>query len=397
MKPRRIRTWWLPLVLLACRSACAEIVLHVSPQGSDAWSGRFRAPADGGDDGPLASLIGARDRIRALRSAANAEEPVRVVVADGRYTLAAALVLEPRDGGTATAPVVYEAAAEARPVFSGGRRLDGWTVHADGTWSTRVPKIADREWRFEQLFVNGRRATRARTPNSFWFHVAEAWEDTPPQPRVNQGFRLPADAFAAIEAVAPDELTAVLVKIYHRWDLSGRFIGGVDRGERAVLTAGGPMKPWNRWGRDSVVVFENARAFLDAPGEWFLDPDGTLFYRPLPGETPDTSEVVAPVVDGWIRLAGDPQKGTFVEHVAFRGLTFHHGQWLTPAQGFEPMQAVAWIDAMVMADGARNVILDHCEFGHFGRYGTWFRRGCRDCTIRSCHFFDAGAGGVRIG
>ncbi|TVS09756.1 MAG: hypothetical protein EA424_26485, partial [Planctomycetaceae bacterium] len=37
-------------------------------------------------------------------------EPARIVVADGRYTLTDPLVLSPEDGGTAEAPVRYEAA-----------------------------------------------------------------------------------------------------------------------------------------------------------------------------------------------------------------------------------------------------------------------------------------------
>jgi len=50
-----------------------------------------------------------------------------------------------------------------------------------------------------------------------------------------------------------------------------------------------------------------------------------------------------------------------------------------------------------MADGARNVTIQDCEFGHFGRYGVWFRKGCRNCTLQKCYVHDFGAGGVRIG
>ena len=41
----------------------SELVLHVAPGGADHWSGKLAKP-DGGSDGPLASLQGARDRIR---------------------------------------------------------------------------------------------------------------------------------------------------------------------------------------------------------------------------------------------------------------------------------------------------------------------------------------------
>ena len=89
---------------------------------------------------------------------------VTIHVADGRYTLAEPLVLEPIDGGTAAAPIVYEAAAGARPVLSGGRVLTGWQPGEGGVWTTRIADVADRRWYFEQLFVDGRRAVRAGRP-----------------------------------------------------------------------------------------------------------------------------------------------------------------------------------------------------------------------------------------
>ena len=50
-----------------------------------------------------------------------------------------------------------------------------------------------------------------------------------------------------------------------------------------------------------------------------------------------------------------------------------------PPGGFEASQAASHrLNAVVMADGARNVTIEDCEFGHFGRYGVWFRQGCRD-------------------
>ena len=36
--------------------------------------------------------------------------------------------------------------------------------------------MAAGKWYFEQLFVNGRRATRARTPNKFYYHIQDVRE-----------------------------------------------------------------------------------------------------------------------------------------------------------------------------------------------------------------------------
>lgn len=102
----------------------------------------------------------ARDAVRALKAAGPLTAAVHVHVADGTYALTEPLVLTPEDSGTEQAPIAYEAAPGARPVFSGGRALHGWQAAGDGLWTLRIPEVAAGQWYFEQLFVDGRRATR---------------------------------------------------------------------------------------------------------------------------------------------------------------------------------------------------------------------------------------------
>jgi hypothetical protein len=78
-------------------------------------------------------------------------------------------------------------------------------------------------------------------------------------------------------------------------------------------------------------------------------------------------------------------------------LTFHHADWILSPQGNSSTQAAVTVPAAVMADGARHVVLEDCEFGRLGTYVVWFRRGCRDCALRRSYLHDFGAGGVRIG
>jgi hypothetical protein len=386
---------WIALGLIMGRlsafAAADPIDIYVAPTGDDA--------ADGSLTKPVASLIGARDAVRRLRAAGNAG-PVRVAVADGTYHFAEPLVLMPEDGGTAEAPVRYEAASGARPVFSGGRVISGFQPTKDGLWVAKVPGAAAGTWYFEQLFVNGRRAVRARTPNRFWFYVLDVVE-VPAAPgsgkQAMQTVFLRPEDFAAVATLGPDELKDVNLVVYHNWDNTRRFIDRLDAEEHAVVTSGERMKPWNPMRRYSTLIFENFLSALDAPGEWFLARDGSLYYRPRPGDDMATVEVVAPVADKFLVIQGDPAGGKLVEHVTFQGLTFHHAQWLTPPGGFEPAQAAAPIDAVVQVDGARHVTFEDCEIGHIGTYALWLRKGCTDCVVRRCHLFDFGAGGVRIG
>ncbi|MFO7908098.1 MAG: hypothetical protein R6U98_35985, partial [Pirellulaceae bacterium] len=145
----------------------AELVVHVAPTGDDA--------GDGSRAKPVASLIGARDAVRRLRAAGKAG-PVRVVVADGTYRVAEPLVLRPEDGGSAEAPVRYEAAPGARPVFSGGRKITGFRRGQNGLWVADVPDVAAGKWYFEQLWVDGRRARRAMEPDTGQFFFDEVVE-----------------------------------------------------------------------------------------------------------------------------------------------------------------------------------------------------------------------------
>ena len=163
--------------------------------------------------------------------------------------------------------------------------------------------------------------------------------------------------------------------VYHNWDNTRRFIDSLDPKTSTLVTSGEGMKSWNPWRRNAHFHLENYSAALDAPGEWFLARDGRLFYMPLPGEDMTKATVVAPVAEKFLVIQGNPGEGKFVEHVTIKGLTFEHGQWITPPGGFEPAQAAAPIDAVVMLDGARHVTLEDCEIGHVGTYVVWFRKG----------------------
>jgi hypothetical protein len=390
-----LKTILSAIVLLAATAATAAD-FYVAPGGNDANPGT--------PDKPLATLRGARDAIRALKAKGPLSEAVTVRVAEGTYSVTEPLTLESVDSGTAAAPVVYQAAAGAHPVFSGGRPLSGWQPGGNGIWKLHIPDVAAGRWYFEQLFVNGNRATRARTPNKFFYYMQDMHE-TPldrgasgPRGQAKQTVRMrPADAGQAFAGSAGEDLRDVNLVVYHNWDNTRRFLDTIDARQGLLTTTGEAMKPWNPWQSNSHYVLENYRGALDSPGEWFLARDGWLYYMPLPGEDMTKVEAVAPLAEKFLVIKGDAAAGKFVDHVSFRGLAFRHGQWVTPRNGFEPMQAAAQIEATVMLDGARHVAIEDCEVGHVGIYGVWFRHACSDCALRRCYIHDFGAGAVRIG
>lgn len=385
------------LLVLPRIGAGADEVFYVSPAGSDSWSGRLSSPNAGRSDGPLATLAGARDAVRKLKSGGALKAPVRIVVADGTYWLTEPFVLNTEDSGTTECPVVYEEAKGARPVFSGGRVISGWRPAEDGLWAAHVPDVAEGKWRFSQLFVNGRRRVRARTPNEGHFQIAG---------------RAPMFAKSGIAEYDPlavkfrpgdikpwpdiDEANIVLL---HYWESSRLKIASLDTEHSAVkFTGGDRLDWWLKLNPRPQFYVENVREALDAPGEWYLDyKTGNLCYHPMNGEDMRQAEVVAAVLPRLLVLAGDPDKGHCVEHVNLRGLTFSHAGWTLEPTGHGDPQAAVSVEAAVQADGVRHCTFSRCTVSHVGTYGVWFRRGCTDNRMDFCEIADTGAGGVRIG
>jgi len=386
-----IRSFVLLLACLVISPARAITTIYVSPGGNDNWSGQIAQPNAERTDGPVATLGRARDLIRQKRSQ---QDQPRVVVADGRYQMAEPFVLTPEDGG-----VAYEAAPGARPVFSGGRIIGGFEQAENGLWRVRVPEVAEGKWYFEQLFVNGQRAMRARTPNKFYLHMGESSE-TPIEGRQGQFRRttnVPADAIAPLRALSEVEIRDVVIVAYHKWCITQRHLQGVDFEKNQIVTTGEKLKNYSGWPAGTRFHLENFPAALDEPGEWFLSRDGMLYYKSRPGEDMTKAEVVAPVTAKLLVLRGQPETGRFVKGVTLKGLGFQHQAYSLPAGGYEPFQAAYATEAAVMADGAREVTIHDCEVGHIGEYAVWFRRGCQNCRIERSYLHDLGAGGVRIG
>jgi hypothetical protein len=424
-RARRICPAFL-LSLLPLHLAAAEkpVTLHVAPGGNDGWSGLAAAPSADRSDGPLASLEGARDRIRRLRKEAGGKlGAVTVFVAGGVYRLERPFVLEPEDSGSAGAPVVYRARDGERPVLSGGHVLGGFREKGR-LWECDVPEAKAGRLYFRQLFAGGARRQRARAPDppspttaarppmdsaaavpgpgtagtQGYFRIAEllpgppgAKEKEPARDRFR--FR-PGD-------IRPwANLGDANVVLYHSWETSIHPVKSVDLAANVVeFTA--PLKEWwtiGYWEKAARYHVENALDLLDRPGEWYLDrTTGVLSYFPLPGEKIGETEVVVPVLGELVRIAGRAEEGRWVEGVRIEGLAFHHADWALAPGGNSSTQAAVEVPAAVVADGARECSIAGCEVAHVGTYGIWLRRGCKGCRVERNRLHDLGAGGVRVG
>ncbi len=400
------RVFWGILLCAAAiiPSFCVHaLTLHVTPNGNDAWSGSMAEPNPAATDGPLASLSGARDTLRALRSQGKLTEPVTVLIHTGDYFIAEPILFTEEDSGTQEAPVTFEACPGESVVIHGGRPVSDWKQEG-ALWVATVPENT----RFSALWIDGQRRQPARTPNA-----AHPFGDYPPDSDFfyTEGPVVEKDPVTGKEANSSTKfhfkpgdlkpwstLEDALVVIFHSWATSSLRIKTLDENEHTVEFTGPARWPFAYWLKNQWYFVENVFEALDTPGEWYLNrTTSQVFYLPMPGETIETIQAVYPVAKQLIRIEGKPAEGKFVEYLTFRGLKMHYTEYTIAPEGISDSQAAYTIPAAFEATGARHCTVDRCEIAHVGTYGLWFRAGCQYNTLTHSELTDLGAGGVRIG
>lgn len=363
-----------------------ERAFFVAPDGDDG--------ADGTDiQSPLRTLKGAFDRVRRLAK----DKPVTVYLRDGTYCLTEPVVVGPEHSGTAACPVTIRPYDDGQPLITGGRRVTGWQRHDANIWKTDIAEVKAGTWYFTQLFVNGQRRLRARTPNEGFFRVAGFPDggSTKPYNTPCQRFEFrPGDLSAEWT-----NLTDAEVIVYHFWTDTHLPIAGIDAENHVVSFQYPSGKRFtDDYTSDGArYIVENVSEALDAPGEWYLNRrTGVLYYWPKADEDMQRAEVVAPIAPALLRLQGDPLGRRYVEHLRFEGIRWAHTQWQLPPGDCNNAQASSTVPAAVSLQGARNVHFDRCVFEHIGTYAVEVLDGCRDNRFTRNEIVDVAGGGFRV-
>ena len=354
---------------------------------------------------PLASLIGARNAIREYRDSHSAPTSFTIWIGDGRYEMKEPLILLPEDGGSSDEhPVVYKALPNAAPLFSGGKKISGFKKGKDGIWETKLMDFAYYNSRFDQLYVNGKRAVLARTPNEDFLEIGgieeHVWEKGKGNvaERAQQILTFNGQNADVLRDIDEGEMDLVRFRAFHKWDFTLRYLDKIDLDSSRIYTSGKGMKHWNPLIEGGRIVMENYKKALDAPGEWFLDKKSILHYIPRQGETLDNVEVVVPILENLITFSGNATEGNMVKHIRFEGLKFAHCNYRFPRTGSEPNQAAVFVNsAAIMLEGATDMIFTDCEISHTGQHAIWFGKGCSNNSVEHCYLNDLGGGGIYIG
>ncbi|MGX7672457.1 ricin-type beta-trefoil lectin domain protein [Plantactinospora sp. DSM 117369] len=306
----------------AVPALAATTTLYASPSGSGTAC-TVAAPC---------SLTGAQTAVRSRTGSMSGD--IVVELADGVYRLSSPLRLTAADSGTNGYRVTWQAAPSARPVISGARAVTGWSVVDAGRniWRANVGAGVDSR----QLYVNGAVATRARTQVNRADFTADS-----------TGMRFTNSALGYLNNLANENrIQMESVNSFTDRYVSVQSIGG------NLITMQQPGWSNNNFGYDTFtsphragpLYLSNAYEFLDAPGEWYLDPtSGALSYIPLAGQNMSNVSVELPTLQSLLNIGGSYDAPA--HHMTFSGITFTGTSWLGPSsnQGYVDQQTGAYI------------------------------------------------------
>lgn len=365
-------------------AALADTTLYVAPDGSDEATGRRAEPAEGSDEGPLASLPAAVHQARQIRQE-QPEEPIEIEIAGGRYELSEPLRLTAADSG-----LTIRARQGSTPVLSGGRRIVGWEKSSEqpGLWTVVLDEVRDGSWYFHQLFVDGERTQRARTPNEGFFQAAgKLGEGSPIELPFKSG------DLKAEWAGMPDARLIMLMK----WTDLHVPIAAVDTEKNIAMLTGKPRSSWMDES-DARYWVENVPDALDQPGEWYLDREsGRLSFLVSEGVDPNQAQVIAPRLREIVRIEGNAAAGKLVEGVRISGLTFSDTDYEMPAEGIMSPQAAVPIRGHFRIAHAIDGIVENCVFENLGGYAIELGRGTQRWHVVGNRVRSIGGGGLRVG
>jgi hypothetical protein len=364
---------------------------------------------------PDSSIAQAVRHARELRRTGQATE-VTIHLSPGTYPLYEPLRLRPEDSG-----LTIEGSGA---VVSGGITISGWK-HEGGLLVADVPDFNGRPVSFRQLWVNGKKAIRARDAVDF-----EQMYRIMTYDKKNQVLWVPRIAVEKILKAPYAEMV-----LHEMWCTSNLRIKSITTaGDSAALRFHNPEAkiqfehPWPSpmtpdTGHPSPFYLTNAMELVDEPGEWYHDiRTNKLYYYPHQDEGTDIA-AVAPMLETVVECIGSAEHP--VSNITVKGITFSYTTWMRPStHGHVPLQAgmylteayklrpqidrrnnhkldnQGWLgraDAAVEVRHAANVSFENCRFEHLGGSGLDYVIGCKGGKVGGCTFTDIAMNGLVAG
>ena len=344
---------------------------------------------------------------------------VTIHLSAGTYYLYEPLRLRPEDSGLT---ILGENA-----VISGGMEIKDWRKEGK-LLVADVPDFNGRPIDFRQLWVNGKKAIRARDVSDFEKMFRIRTYD-----KKNQVLWVPKKAVANSQFSILNSQYAELV-LHEMWCTSNLRIKSIKiQGDSAAIRFHNPeaniqfKHPWPspmtpNTGHPSPFYLTNAKELLDEPGEWYHDiREHKLYY--MPRESEAVRDAVVPVLETLVEFIGSAEHP--VRNITIKGVTFSHTTWMRPSEkGHVPLQAgmylteayklrpqidrpnnhkldnQGWLgraDAAVELCYTEDINFEGCRFEHLGGSGLDYVLACRRGTTTHCTFTDIAMNGYVCG
>ena len=373
---------------------------------------------------PDSSLADAVRKAREMQRLGQAQE-ITIHLAAGTYQLYEPLRLRPEDSGL---NIVGEKA-----IISGGIEIKNWKKQGKFLVA-EVPDFNGRPIDFRQLWVNGRKAIRARDISDF-----EQMYRIRTYDKKNHVLWIPKKAvekFVNGKSVNGKSINGKYLEmvLHEMWCTSNLRIKALSiHGDSVAVTFHNPEAklqfehPWPspmtpNTAHPSPFYLTNALELLNEPGEWYHDiRQHKLYYMPRQGET--INEAVVPVLETLVEVIGSAEHP--VRDITIKGLTFSHTTWMRPSEkGHVPLQAgmylkeayklrpqidrpnnhkldnQGWLgraEAAVEVKYAEDINFNGCRFEHLGGSGLDYVFACHRGTTTNCTFTDIAMNGYVCG
>lgn len=431
-----MRKLFLTAICILCSHWLWSGEIWVSPKGND-----FN---DGTRQSPKATLTAALRQAREWRRTGDdrMQGGITVYMEGGTYALYEPVFIRPEDSGTKESPTVIRSAinektvirsaADEKAVLSGGVRIKNWKKQGK-LWVADVPVFNGRPLDFRQLWVNGKKAVRARDVEDF-----EKMNRICSVDEKNEILYVPAVSIRRLIDNKGNLKTKYAEMVLHQmWCVANLRIRSVEvQGDSVAIRFHQPESriqfehPWPRPmvttdGHNSAFYLTNARELQDVPGEWYHDIDARkVYYYPREGEKMQEAEVIVPAVETLVRVEGTLDRP--VCHIRFEKITFSYTTWMRPSEkGHVPLQAgmyltdgyridpkmqrnylnhpldnQGWLGrpaAAVRVVAARQIDFERCRFEHLGSTGLDYEEAVQGGVVRGCLFRDIAGNGLLVG
>ena len=400
--------------------------IWISPKGSD-----FN---DGTRQSPKATLTSALRQAREWRRTEDnrIQGGITIYMEGGTYAFYEPVFIRPEDSGTKESPTIIRSVGDEKVILSGGISINGWKKQGK-VWVADVPVFNGRPLDFRQLWVNGKKAVRARDVEDF-----EKMNRICSVDEKNEILYVPAVSIRRLIDNKGNLKAKYAEMVLHQmWCVANLRIRSVEvQGDSAAIRFHQPESriqfehPWPRPmvttdGHNSAFYLTNARELQDVPGEWYHDIDARkVYYYPREGEKMQEAEVIVPAVETLVRVEGTLDRP--VCHIRFEKITFSYTTWMRPSEkGHVPLQAgmyltdgyridpkmqrnylnhpldnQGWLGrpaAAVRVVAARQIDFERCQFEHLGSTGLDYEEAVQGGVVRGCLFHDIAGNGLLVG